>query len=83
MHLYYTLQYMNYMQMNGQLLTLQEALPLKILVYFLVDNISLRVFELFLLLGLPRFIGLLRLELLPKGHCVLDLRALYKIIVYP
>ena len=53
--------------------SLEETLPLEILVNLLVDHVALRVLELLLLLRLPRFVRLLRLELLPERHGVFDL----------
>ena len=53
--------------------SLEETLPLEILVYLLVDHVALRVLELLLLLRLPSFVRLLRLEFLPQRHGVFDL----------
>ena len=53
--------------------SLEETLPLEILVNLLVDHVALRVLKLLLLFRLPRLVRLLRLELLPQRHGVLDL----------
>merc|ERR1712026_487387 len=59
--------------------SLQQSLSLEILVGLLVDNISLTVLILFLLIWFPGLVELLYFEFFPESHRVLDLGNICKV----